>query len=73
MERIIDEIYTLLEKCNRSCIKFEEPILYNLLILTDIDYNGYISIKNFNVGINVEDIKDIYILKRILQEIEKTE
>lgn len=68
----VDEIYNTLESSfnNNAVIKFEEPIEYQDKVLTDIDYYGYIAVKNSNIGIDLEQITDVDILKNILYEIQ---
>jgi hypothetical protein len=69
---LVSEIYNHLEGNFRitDSVKFEEPIHYQDKVLTDIDYYGYISDKNSNRGIELEQIKDTDILKNILYEIQ---
>lgn len=69
---LVSEIYHHLEGNFRitDSVKFEEPIHYQDKVLTDIDYYGYISDKNSNRGIELEQIKDTDILKNILYEIQ---
>ncbi len=69
---LVNEIYHHLEGNFRitDSVKFEEPIHYQDKVLTDIDYYGYISDKNSNRGIELEQIKDTDILKNILYEVQ---
>lgn len=69
---LVSEIYHHLEGNFRitDSVKFEEPIHYQDKVLTDIDYYGYISDKNSNRGLELEQIKDTDVLKNILYEVQ---
>ena len=69
---LVNEIYQHLEGYFKitDSVKFEESIHYQDKVLTDIDYYGYISVKNSNRGIELEQIKDTDILQNILYEVQ---